>query len=229
MKFLRFILPLLFVACQNNKTLQLPEISKAPVQNVLDVSAAYVFYDSTANHGVSLNRKNLISTTNWLVNVDKRLTLAQAIPKIQFIQNKKRDAKMHKNEAAKNYFTCHDMSINNLGFIEFTNTYYHFKAFSKTDNLTTSKQHTFIDIKVASMDNIYMSIKNKDSLYKKSTTKTVVSDLEKLAALKTNNDTVSAIIRFKKSLTFQDYITLKSVLNSLKSKFILINSNEFIY
>ena len=84
------------------------------------MSPAYIFYDETEPDSTLLNRKNLISTTNWLVNVDKRLTLKQAIPKIILMQEKKRNAKMHKNENAKNYFTCNDTSIGSLGFIEFT-------------------------------------------------------------------------------------------------------------
>ena len=74
---------------------------------------------------IELNRKNLIITTNWLVNVDKRLTLDQAIPSIIFLQDKKRNAKMHRNDNAGNYYTCHDIAINNLGFLDFTNVYYH--------------------------------------------------------------------------------------------------------
>ncbi len=31
---------------------------------------------------------------------------------------------MHKNEDAKNYFTCNDTSIKNLGFVEFTDVNY---------------------------------------------------------------------------------------------------------
>ena len=60
-----------------------------------------------------------------MVNIDKRLTLKQAIPHIKFLQDKKRNAEMHKNENAKNYYTCNDTSIKNLGFIEFTDVDYH--------------------------------------------------------------------------------------------------------
>ncbi len=127
---MRYRILLIFVLCfncKNERVLQLPEIKNTKVTQVLDVSPAYIFYDETQPDSTLLNRKNLISTTNWLVNVDKRLTLKQAIPQIKFLQDKKRNAQMHKNENAKNYFTCNDTSINNLGFVEFTHIDYHIK------------------------------------------------------------------------------------------------------
>ncbi len=89
-----------FSSC-NKKIVLLPEIQTASITEIIDVSPAYLFYDETQPDSVELNRKNLISTTNWLVNVDKRLTLKQAIPHIKFLQEKKRNSKMHKNESAK--------------------------------------------------------------------------------------------------------------------------------
>ena len=79
----------LLISCGQDKTVQLPEIKHADISKINDVSAAYLFYDESKADSVELNRKNLISTTNWLVNVDKRLTLKQIIPHIKFLQDKK--------------------------------------------------------------------------------------------------------------------------------------------
>src|SRR5690606_14870685 len=111
----------LFYSCGKEKVIQLPEIQHADISKIDDVSVAYLFYDETLPDSVDLNRKNIITTTNWLINVDKRLSLKQAIPHIQFLQEKKENSS-HKKENAKNYFTCNDLSRKNLGFIEFTNT-----------------------------------------------------------------------------------------------------------
>lgn len=50
-------------------------MENASVTEVLDVSPAYVFYDETQPDSVFLNRKNLIISTNWLVNIYKRCML----------------------------------------------------------------------------------------------------------------------------------------------------------
>ena len=84
MKYFYILLISVFLfSCGNEKTLLLPEIEQSNITELQDVSAAYLFYDETKKDSVELNRKNLISTTNWLVNVDKRLTLKQAIPHIK--------------------------------------------------------------------------------------------------------------------------------------------------
>ena len=87
-KSLVLILLIICFSCGNDKVVLLPEISHSEITDIKDVSAAYIFYNETKPDSTELNRKNLISTTNWLVNVDKRLTLRQAIPYIQFLQNK---------------------------------------------------------------------------------------------------------------------------------------------
>lgn len=124
MRYIFLLIILCCLSCNNERVLYLPEIENADVTEVLDVSPGYIFYDETQADSTLLNRKNLIITTNWLVNVDKRLTLRQAIPHIKFLQDKKRNAEMHKNEEAKNYFTCNDTSIGNLGFVEFSDVNY---------------------------------------------------------------------------------------------------------
>ena len=138
MRNIYMLIILCCLSCNNERVLQLPEIENAEITEILDVSPAYIFYDETQPDSTLLNRKNLISTTNWLVNVDKRLTLKQAIPHIIFLQDKKRNAEVHKNENAKNYFTCNDTSISNLGFLEFTDIYY---AKKDSSNYWAGKDH----------------------------------------------------------------------------------------
>ena len=36
---------------------------------------------------IEFNRRNMISTTNWLVNIDKRLTLKQILPHLKYLQD----------------------------------------------------------------------------------------------------------------------------------------------
>ena len=83
------------------RELQLPVTTANDITEILDVSPIYLFYDE-ATDSVDFNRKNMISTTNWLVNIDRRLTLKQILPHLQYLQEKRRGDGMHKNENAKN-------------------------------------------------------------------------------------------------------------------------------
>ncbi|WP_299226671.1 hypothetical protein [uncultured Psychroserpens sp.] len=246
MKSFYFILiSLVFISCSNEKTILLPEIENAKITEVHDVSHAYLFYDETKVDKVELNRKNLISTTNWLINVDKRLTLERAIPKIKLLQDKKRNAKMHKNEAAKNYYTCNDTSIKNLGFLEFTNVHYNF---DKTNNISTDSIKPFnkkefikaiSEVKSSLMVTQGPDITQEIILYfeKNELVHNTLYSFD-LGQIETYLSTISKIrstsifkliLKFNRALSFGDYIKIKSYLNSIESNRISINNNEFIY
>ncbi|MCB4800160.1 hypothetical protein [Neotamlana laminarinivorans] len=208
--FFLLIISLLILSCGKQKTVKLPEINYSKIRDVTDVSAAYLFYNETKKDSIELNRKNLISTTNWLINVDKRLTLKQVIPQIQFLQDKKANAG-HKNENSKNYFTCNDISKKNLGFLDFTNVKY---KLLKNPN----KHKTII---INSLNDIL--IINNNNLIKT----TYKENFE--AILKANFNTNDVIfLQFYNQLSFQDYITFKSLILYKLGLKQHISDNEFI-
>ncbi|MBP93185.1 MAG: hypothetical protein CMC55_03595 [Flavobacteriaceae bacterium] len=221
MKYFKFLIPLLVVACNTEKVILLPEVQQVNTHEVLDISPAYLFYDSTAVNSIELNRKNLIISTNWLVNVDRRLTLKQVIPRIQFLQNKKRGAEMHKNEDAKNYYSCNDTRIKNLGFIDFTDVNYFTKDSVEATQKALNKMKTNrFNIKVETLNRIKFShseeFKNLNQL---------ISELQTDSTLKSE----PLVLYLAESLTFQDYMSIKSALISVISEGIQVHNNEFIY
>lgn len=230
MRYTHILVLLCCFNCNNERVLQLPEIENADVTEVLDVSPAYIFYDESQPDSTLLNRKNIISTTNWLVNVDKRLSLQQAMPRIIFLQDKKRNAEIHKNENAKNYFTCNDSSIGNLGFIEFTDVYYDYSE-PKTKDLNfleILEAETFSSNQVTHLD-LVLSRKTINSF--KNDFSTLIEQLKLIDSASVENKTTSVSIDlyFEKSLSFQDYITVKSELSKFKHLNLIISTNEYIY
>ncbi len=225
------LISIVLLSCGNERILQLPEIETAKITEINDVSHAYLFYDETKEDSVELNRKNLIITTNWLVNVDKRLTLGQAIPKIKFLQEKKRNAELHKNEDAKNYFTCNDTSINNLGFVEFTDLVYHFKekdreqygpkSESVYDQIKSNIEICELHIKTLNNMTLYINLKTKIGLSIDSVVSFLQNEYESYSC--------KILLNLDSEITFQDYMTIKSELLKLKAKKIIIETDEFIY
>ncbi len=209
-RLITFLLFLTIFSCGNEKILQLPEISHSDITEILDVSPAYLFYDETKPDSIELNRKNLIGTTNWLFNVDKRLTLEQAIPSIILLQNKKRDAHIHKNEAARNYFTCHYKNINNLGFIDFTDVYYHHEELEKY-----LLAQNIMNLKVLKLNSDGITFKKRAISFK---------ELTELDSIKTK-----VFLSFDKNISIQKYISYKEQLVKLDSTQLNIDNNEFIY
>lgn len=226
MKYLSLLLLLLTFSCNREKKILLPEIENAEITEVHDISPIYIFYDETKTDSLELNRNNIISTTNWLVNIDKRLTLGQVIPKIVVLQDKKRNAEVHKNENSKNYFTCNDISIQNLGFLEFTKIIYKMNSILpnvSSDYYNSKEKRIILDFRTPN-DIKFVTLYN-DSIFKKSTIKTLKNDLESLP-----KETVyDLVLSINDQLTFQDYITFKSTLSKIKAPNVTINENEFIY
>ena len=213
------MMTLFMFSCGNEKVIELPKINHSKITKITDVSAAYLFYNETQTDSVELNRKNLIVSTNWLVNVDKRLTLKQVIPHIKFLQAKKENSS-HKNKNAKNYFTCNDVILKNLGFIEFTNIIY---ANKSEDNTTLEDSKHSISINFNLNDALSITNKNTEPFIIKTNKKNLLRDLKKV-------DSTGAILSlvFHKNLSFQDYISYKSLIENAEFSQATISKKEFI-
>jgi len=225
MKNIYLLLILFIISCGNEKVVQLPKINHSDVTEIHDVSAAYLFYDESIAEGYELNRKNLISSTNWLVNVDKRLTLKQVIPQIKFLQDKKQNSE-YKRENAKNYFTCNDTSKQTLGFIEFTDIVYH----EESSETYMAKIPEFKDVQNIQSINfnldgdISIINPNAEPIISVADKKELLNDLKK-------RDTVpgTVYLNFNETLPFQDYITIKSLLSNSNLKHLKISHQEFLH
>ncbi|WP_396600338.1 hypothetical protein [Algibacter sp. R77976] len=218
------IITVLF-SCGNKKTLQLPEISHSKITEILDVSPAYLFYDETQKDSVELNRKNLISSTNWLINVDKRLTLKQVIPHIKYLQDKKENSS-HKKEGTKNYYTCNDTNRKNLGFVEFTDVTYQNESLNSYSGILSNFQDSNNSTAIAfdlSNKIIFASTSLKTKFLE--TTKDSISHYLKKC------DTLNGIIllNFDENLSFQNYIDYKSIIENTDLKQTKISNKEFIF
>lgn len=221
MKYFLLIISFFLLSCGNKKVLQLPEISTSEITEINDVSHAYLFYDETKKDSLELNRKNLISTTNWLINVDKRLTLKQAIPHIKFLQDKK-DNSSHKNKNAKNYFTCNDSSRKDLGFIEFTDIIYEFDTKNETFTSLNSKQELAF-AKFYSLNKIETSI-----IFHEHGEVINFSFLDFLKYIDKSKN-LSLKLSFNSRIPFQDYITVKSMILARVSNNLHLFNHELIF
>ncbi|PWA04390.1 hypothetical protein [Flavobacterium psychrotolerans] len=125
MKYLSLLFFLLLFSCGNKETVLLPKSNCTIVKNVQDHSPIYIFFRVNGKDTlVEVNRKNEIISTNWIFNIDKRLPIRLVIPEVMKLQEKKRNEKAHKNEAAQNYYSYADSIHRNLAFVPFTNVYY---------------------------------------------------------------------------------------------------------
>ena len=219
-----FSLCILTFTC-TNREVQLPETDSSAIIEVNDISPIYIFYEEE-NGAADFNRNNMIGTTNWLVNVDKRLTLKNVLEHLQFLQNKRGKDGMHKNELARNYFSCSNPGIQNLAFIDFTGVQY--RDQSILEYIRTQPQSDSLTSRV------FINYKNERSIDigKNLSIETIEKEafLEGLTRIINRDELMDELyLNFNADLTFQEYIWLKSELLKLNDSLVKVSKDEFIY
>ncbi|QIH37806.1 hypothetical protein G7A72_02860 [Flavobacterium sp. Sr18] len=206
MKYFTLIVLFTLFSCGNKEDILLPKANTTIVKNVDDLSPIYIFFRTKGIDTLAeVNRKNSIISTNWILNVDKRLPLRLAIPEIMKLQQKKREEKAHKNEKAENYYSYADTIGKNLAFIPFTNVYYKLEKPKSGIVVFFDKNN-----KILVDGNILKQAQLQDYLDNVP-----------------NNKSMQYVFCFDKDLSFGSYIQNKIFIESLKVE---IKSNqEFIY
>ncbi|MFN3755590.1 MAG: hypothetical protein ACK4RM_01415 [Flavobacterium sp.] len=116
------------VSCQ--RELQLSHGDYTVLGEMTDHTPVYLFFeDKNGDTLIELNRKNTVSTTNWIYHVDKRLPLHLVIPKIINLQQMREDNQMHKNEEAGNFYSYSDSTNQSLAFFPFKELKYTFNTY----------------------------------------------------------------------------------------------------
>lgn len=120
-KFYVFLLAIFLFSC-SKKNVQLPQLQGVSLSTeVKDYSAIYIFFDEKTQKA-ELNKNSLISTTNWVFNIDKRLIIKQVAEEIVILQEKRKNPSFHDNPHARNYFSVADMTAQKFKFLDFTKT-----------------------------------------------------------------------------------------------------------
>ncbi|WP_174565120.1 hypothetical protein [Flavobacterium sp. A45] len=203
-KYLFGIVLLLCISCGNKEDILLPKADRTVVKDVVDLSPIYIFFRIKGKDTLAeVNRKNSIGTTNWVLNIDKRLPLRLVIPEVMKMQEKKRGDSAHKNETAENYYSYADSIGKNLAFIPFTKVYY---KMEKPKNGVI----------------VFFDKNNKILVNSKEIAK---NDLEN--HIKNNSSNNDVYYCFDKNMNFGTYVNLKIFVKSIEWKF--ISNHEFAY
>lgn len=203
MKYFIIIFLFILFSCGNKEDMLLPKSGVTIVSDVVDHSPIYIFFRTKGKDTlVEVNRKNSITSTNWILNIDKRLPLRLVIPEVMKLQEKKRNS-AHKNELAENYYSYADSIGKNLAFLPFTMVLYKME-------------------KPKLGVNVYFDKNNRILVEGKEIRK---EDLEKYIKQNCLNNDV--FYCFDRNMSFDNYINLKIFVESIEWKF--ITHKEFIY
>lgn len=199
-----FTVLVLFSSCEKKEIL-LPKADVSVVKTVSDISKIDFFFKIENNDTlVDINKNTVISTTNWIFNIDKRLPLKTILPEIIKLQEKKLKRKSSEDLPKANFYSYADSIGKNLAFIPFTNVTYKLE-----------KPKTGIAVYFAKNNQLFVN-----------TVPVKRGDLQK--HLNTTNGTFEKVnICFDKNMSYGTYIQNKLFIRTIEAK--MIGFTEFVY
>jgi len=209
MKYFSLLIICFLFSCGKKEDVLLPKSNVTIVKDVQDLSPIYIFFKTDGKDTIAdVNRKSSIISTNWILNIDKRLSLKFVIPEVMKLQEKKRADSAHKNENAENYYSYADSIGKNLAFLPFTKVYYKTEKPSRENFIVyfkKGKKQVLIgnkEIKIAEILKHFYSIK-----------------FEKVPNL---------VFLFDKNMSYEEYIQYKILLQKHVTHNLDILPVEFI-
>lgn len=214
----KFLIPFFFIfalsSC-NKKSLDLPQVAVAGISEIQNYSQIWVFYKhDTDKIKAEINKNNTISTTHWIINIDKRLPLSEVIPVFNMVKAKRAKKSIHSSEGAKDYLSYSNVLESKISLFSIDSIQYIMLPKQDINQLLSDKpcKNTIEFSKekiVVNQKEIQKSTWNK-------------KQLESLSA-----GCVQLV--FDKEISYQDYMEYRLKLISLLPDDISIETTEFIF
>jgi hypothetical protein len=222
-KLLLLFLPFLVFGCAK-KEVKIPTLAEKGVQKIQNHSQVWMFFEVQNNDTITnVNRKNTISTTHWIYNIDKRLPLKTIMPSIIMLQDKHANS-MHSEKGMFDYFSYSDTISKRLSFLKFDGVTF------KTDGFLSSQ---FIENNADYINyhNVHL-VFNQNSVWingAKTDRLNFKNELAALLKLYAEDKQTMLHLNFNRNLLYWDYLFYRTIIENLSNENILINKNEFIF
>jgi hypothetical protein len=222
-KLLLVFLPSLILSCAK-KEVKIPTLAEKGVQEIQNHSQVWLFFEVKNNDTIAaVNRKNTISTTHWIYNIDKRLPLKAIMPSIIMLQDKHANS-MHSEKGMLDYFSYSDTISKRLSLLEFDGVTFKIDGFlshkfleNNTDFINYHNIHLVFNQNSAFIN----EVKTDQSNFK--------NELTSLLKLYTEGKQTMLHLNFNRNLLYQDYLFYKTIIQNFSLENILVNPVEFIY
>ena len=223
-KLLTFLTTLFLVGCTQQE-LKIPTLNILGLQELHNHSQVWLFFETEGNDTIArVNRKNTISTTHWIYNIDKRLPLKAIIATITKLKYKHANG-VHSKEGMHNYFSYSDTISKKLTFFEFDATEFKTdsilsKYYLKTNSDTYQK---FNNISITfNPNNTWIN----DAKMENGEFKETLLDFIDFSS---EGKQTMLHLNFNEDLLYQDYLYFSTMMATLKAPHLLINNLEFIF
>ncbi len=211
---LLILLFFLILGSCTNKTIQLPQIAISGESEIQNHSQIWVFYKYDKDKiKAEINKNNTISTTHWIINMDKRLPLNEVIPVFQMIKAKRAKKSIHSAEGMKDYVSYSDTSNNKIALFSIDSIQYIILKKSEIIQIEKEKQCDYV------IEFSKESIKINQKEYSLDKWNKSVLDSLSLGCVQ---------LQFDEKLTYQKYLSYRLQLNSFLSDDLVVEYTEYI-
>lgn len=222
-KFVLIFLSFLMLSC-TKREVKIPTLAEKGIQEIQNHSEVWLFFEVKNNDTIAVvNRKNTISSTHWIYNIDKRLSLKTIIPQIIKLQDKHANS-MHSEKGMHDYFSYSDTISKKLSFLEFDGVIFKTNGVQSENSLkVNSNYQNYNSITlVFNQNSVWINaVEVEKSNFKK----------ELLAAIKLfSKDKQSMLhLNFNENLLYQDYLFYRTTIHNFPNENILTSTKEFIF
>lgn len=212
-KFLSLCTVLVLFSCSEKKEILLPKADVSVVKTVSDISKIDFFFQLKNNDTlVDINKSTVISTTNWVFNVDKRLPLKTILPEIIKLQEKKLKRKSSEDVPKDNYYSYADSIGKNLAFIPFTNVSY----------VLENHTHDKLDAVLVIQFDKNNAIACNDVPVERSVLENHIREFY-------SDKKVKVYLVFDKNLSFDDYLSDKIMFTKFPYPNLIFDGKEYVF
>ena len=222
--FILLFFPLILLSC-SKKEVKIPILAEKGIQEIHNHSEVWIFFEVKDNDTIAnVNRKNTISTTHWIFNIDKKLPLKTFTSSITTLQDKHANG-IHSKEGMHNYFSYSDTISKKLSFLEFDGVVY------KTDSILSKYYIKENSINYLKNNNINLTFNSNnvwlnDTKLEKSEFKTTLLEFIDFSS---EGKKTMLHLNFNDKLPYQDYLFYKTMIHNFEDKNISTNKIEFIF
>ena len=200
----------LLVSC-NQQQIYVPQADVSLVTNVRDYSTiAFLYEIKNDSVMIDVKDKTIITQTNWLYEIDKRLPLHLIFPEVQRLQAKK--LKKAKEEQMPSYYTYMDTVAKAIAYLPVAQLDYN-------DNQAGLKaDDTSVNLKVNAQAELFL---NDEAITSK--------DLNSKLATFSPNQVITLYLEFDKNLSFEKYVQTKLQLAKITLPNVRLATTEVMY
>jgi len=139
-KRLFYVIGLILLCQCSDKEVLLPVVAEGGIPETQNHSSIWIFYDPSGKDSKAvLNKNNKLINTNWIFNIDRRLTMKEVIPHLQAMQADRNKDSMHKKGGMINFFSYADSKNERISLVNFQEINFVTNAeIGESDELTDS-------------------------------------------------------------------------------------------